>query len=669
MTTSWRDLILKEFTPEVARLTLVADPDGLLLEEGLLQGIRARGFELIPFEDHIAFRFAYESKFRSRWDRGEPTELVVVLRAESSDLNSLPYDLLQAGRKLAFSLGDIFPNLSYPVLDGLDRSDLDALHQAQIQHSPGNLGDNATKDFILQHVFEIAPGAIRTATDLMRVLLRRHYRKQNLPDILDQRLIDLLRTGGRFGDWPLDQIVPDRGAFLAFLQERWPTFLDRMASKDGKEIRERPSEYSLKYGGPVDLPFDHDDVRVYLDNLFVEGILTPVSHARSDRLVRHWVRVGVRTQPAEDRLLRLQALIKVLKETVPETSARHQEWFDFAYRWAEAVALHASSEAKAPDSVQTGFISIRSDIDGAFLAWLQARYAGLHNQPPVPPVMVHHIPRALARSVEAGTCQRVALVIVDGLALDQWVVMRDVLTDQCPELRFDESAVFAWLPTTTSVSRQAAFAGKAPLYFPTSIQGTERESRHWSQFWLDHGLTQRNVSYAKCLSDADFHRVAEVAADDAVRAMGVVIGKVDRIMHGMELGTEGMHNQIRQWALGGQVAGLLKVLVARGFAVTMSSDHGNIEVQGCGSPSEGRVADLRGERVRIYPDASLRTRVHKDYPDAIEWPCIGLPDHFLPLFAPDRRAFVREGEQIVAHGGLALEETVVPLVQVSRREP
>ena len=36
---SWRDQVLKEFTPKVARLTLVADPDGLLLEEGMLEGI------------------------------------------------------------------------------------------------------------------------------------------------------------------------------------------------------------------------------------------------------------------------------------------------------------------------------------------------------------------------------------------------------------------------------------------------------------------------------------------------------------------------------------------------------------------------------------------------------------------------------------------------------
>src|SRR3972149_9808735 len=112
---SWRDQILKEFTPKVARITLVADPDGLLLEERILEGIRERGFELISFEDHVAFRYAYESKFRSRWDRGEQTDLVVVLRSQSSNLKLLPYDLLEAGRKLSFSLGELFPNLSYPV--------------------------------------------------------------------------------------------------------------------------------------------------------------------------------------------------------------------------------------------------------------------------------------------------------------------------------------------------------------------------------------------------------------------------------------------------------------------------------------------------------------------------------------------------------------------------
>ena len=91
---SWRDQILKEFTRTSLDSPLVADPDGLLLEEGILEGIRERGFELIPFEDRIAFRYAYESRFRSRWDRGQQTDLVVILRSHASDLSGLPYDLL-----------------------------------------------------------------------------------------------------------------------------------------------------------------------------------------------------------------------------------------------------------------------------------------------------------------------------------------------------------------------------------------------------------------------------------------------------------------------------------------------------------------------------------------------------------------------------------------------
>ena len=39
----WRDRILKAFTPNVARLTVAADPDGLLLEEALLEAIQERG--------------------------------------------------------------------------------------------------------------------------------------------------------------------------------------------------------------------------------------------------------------------------------------------------------------------------------------------------------------------------------------------------------------------------------------------------------------------------------------------------------------------------------------------------------------------------------------------------------------------------------------------------
>lgn len=663
---SWRDQILKEFTPKVARLTLVADPDGLLLEEGILEGVRERGFELIPFEDHIAFRYAYESKFRSRWDRGEHTDLVVVLRSQASDLSGLPYDLLQVGRRLSFNLGDIFPNLSYPVVTVLDRGELDALYEAQKRHAPGQLGDNASKEFVLRHVFEIAPELIKQPSDLLRVLLRRHYRGQRIPTVLDEWFIQLLRQSNFFDDWPLETLVSDREAFFAFLQERWQIFLDREAAKGASGVREDEKPYGLAMEGPVDLPFDHHDIRVYIDNLFVEGLLHSVFHEHADTLSKSWVGIGVRTAPVEDRSRRLGKLINSLQTSIPAEDAKHTDWFHFARGWAELVLLMNEQPEAVLVETNEHAKSLQAQVDNGFTAWLSKRYAGLVNLPPVPPVMLHHLPRFLARQVGENRDAKIALIVVDGLAMDQWLVVRDALALRQPGFRFREQAVFAWIPSLTSVSRQAAFAGKAPIFFPNSIQTTDKEPALWTQFWADQGFKPNEVVYAKGLGDGSLDSVSEALSHPKARVAGLVVDKVDKIMHGMEMGTAGMHNQVRQWAQKPYLSTLLDMLLDRRFRVYITSDHGNTEAEGCGRPAEGAVADLRGERVRVYPDAALRGKVKERFPAAMEWDPIGLPDDYLALLAPSRQTFVQEKQRTVSHGGISVEELIVPLVQIER---
>lgn len=107
-------------------------------------------------------------------------------------------------------------------------------------------------------------------------------------------------------------------------------------------------------------------------------------------------------------------------------------------------------------------------MDDLFSIWLLNRYAGLINLPPVPPVMVHHIPRFLSRFALMPKHEKVAFILVDGLALDQWLAMREEISSHQGLFDFQEDAVFAWIPTITAVSRQAAFA-ESPLYFPKSI--------------------------------------------------------------------------------------------------------------------------------------------------------------------------------------------------------
>ena len=664
---SWRSQILREFTPKVARLTLVADPDDLLSEARMVATLRECGFDLIRFGDPIEFRYAYESRYRSKWDKGLDSDLVVILSTQSSSLITLPFDLLQAGRRLSFNLGDIFPNLSYPVVTALDRGDLDALYEAQKRHAPGQLGDNATKEFVLRHVFEIAPELVKQPSDLLRVLLRRHYRGQRIPTDLDERFIQLLRQNNVFDDWPLETLVSDREAFFAFLQERWPIFLDREAAKGTSGVCEDKKPYGLSIEGPVELPFDHHDIRVYIDNLFVEGVLHSVPHEHADTLSRTWVGIGVRTAPIEDRSRRLGKLIDSLEASIPAEDAKHTDWFHFARGWAEAILL-ANDQAEAiSEPPGTRIKNLQAQVDAGFAAWLFKRYAGLVNLPPVPPVMLHHLPRFLARQMGEDRTAKIALIVVDGLALDQWLVVREALATKQPGLRFREQAVFAWIPSLTSVSRQATFAGKAPIFFPNSIQTTDKEPALWAQFWADQGLMPNEVVYLKGLGDGGLENVSEALSHPKARVAGLVVDKVDKIMHGMEMGTAGMHNQVCQWAKQPYLNTLLDLLLDRGFRVYLTSDHGNLEAEGCGRPSEGAVADLRGERVRIYPDAALRGKVKERFPDALEWGTVGLPEDYLALLAPARRAFVQEKQRAVSHGGVSVEELIVPLIQIERR--
>jgi hypothetical protein len=549
----------------------------------------------------------------------------------------------------------------------LDRGDLDAVYDAQKRHAPGPLSDNATKEFVLRHVFGIAPELIRQPSDLLRALLRRHYRSQRIPQVLDARFIHILRQTNSFDDWPLEKLAADREAFFAFLQERWPIFLDRLAGTDrSADAGEGGGTYDLTMTGPANLPFEHPDIQVYIDNLFLEGLLTAVAHEDAETLVTTWVNIGVRTDASEDRSRRTAKLIEGLLASLPAENAKHTDWFHFARGWAELVVLSAEHEISASEELLRSMATLRARVDAGFAAWLSKRYAGLVNLPPDPPVMLHHLPRFLARQMEDRGAAS-ALVLVDGLSLDQWLVVRESLAARRPDWVFREHSVFAWIPSITSVSRQAAFAGKPPVFFPSSIQTNDREAALWSQFWADQGLLPNQVVYERGLGEGSLDGIADTLAHPKVRVAGLVIGKVDKIMHGMKLGLAGMHNQVRLWSQQPYLSSLLDLLLDRGFRIWLTSDHGNVEARGCGRPAEGAVADLRGERVRVYPDAILRNKVKQRYATAIEWEPIGLPSDFLPLIAGGRQAFVSEGDQIVAHGGISVEEMIVTLIEVERR--
>ncbi len=658
---NWRDMILAQFIPGVSHLTLVADPDHLFTEEKLVVNLTEKGFKPIEFYDPVEFRFFHESFCRQ--NPGLENDLVVVLGAGQSDLEKLPHDLLKMGKKLHFSLGEIFPNLSAPIIEQLDRRHLDELFAAQKKNRPDRMGDNATKDFILRHVFKIAAELISTNKDLLQMLLRLHYSPLELPKTLSNRLTEVLLSQAEFHPWPLEEIIGDDQAFLAFLQERWPIFLNSLKSLPD-HVAVGCSQYGLKFKGPEILPFDHQEILVYMDTLFVERKLTPITDNSKQLDLTTWIKTGVFLGDETDKNSRFSPLLGRLEEQLPGANSRYSDWTSFALKKAELEAIAVSQKALLTDE---RLLNLKNRLEGCFAQWLETHFSGLINLPPTQPVMLHHIPRLMARSLENSEKQGVALIVVDGLSLDQWICVRSVLKKQSNHLVMRESAVFAWIPTLTSVSRQALFAGKPPLYFPDSIHTTHTEKKLWQQFWENFGLSHLEVGYQKSLGDRDAVRALDTALNlERIRALGLVVDTVDKIMHGMQLGMAGMHNQIRQWCESGILSALIDHLLENGFQVWLTSDHGNLECRGMGNPSEGSIAESRGERARIYPTPELRSQVAHKFPDAAVWHPAGLPSNYYPLLAKATHAFVTQGKNTVTHGGCSLEEVIVPLIKIEK---
>ena len=448
---NWRDSILSNFQPKISRLTLVADPDGLLTEEGMLSAIRQRGFDLIPFDDPIAFRFAYESQYRSIWDQGQNTDLVVVLRSKEQQLNKLPFDLLKVGRQLTFALHQLFPKLNYLVLSGLDRFYLDDVAKAYDAHDDNQLTERETKEFVLMHCFGIVPKLVKTPVDVLKMLLSLHARKVQLPDSLNEYLLESLTKESVFAAWPLAEILPSRESFLRFLQEEWAIYLKAIGDGGGKRSR---------------IPFHHEDVRAYIDTFFLDGSLKPVEQPNLINLPP-WVQTGIIHDPKADAVRRFRGLWQKFTAEIPKADASHRDWQQAAQRWAELIVLRWKWDEALDAADRTAWTDSQTNLEDAFGQWMIQRYGSLYNLPyHQQPVMVHQISRFLAVERTRKKLAKIALVVLDGLAFDQWLLLRESLESGDPALRFQESTAFAWVPTLTSVTRQSIFAGGTAAILP-----------------------------------------------------------------------------------------------------------------------------------------------------------------------------------------------------------
>jgi hypothetical protein len=275
------------------------------------------------------------------------------------------------------------------------------------------------------------------------------------------------------------------------------------------------------------------------------------------------------------------------------------------------------------------------------------------------------VPHYIAYQRRQGQADRVALLILDCLALADWILIGPVWRARHPDWHFEEHLLLAQVPTITAVSRQALVSGLRPSDLAATLDTNRIEPRQWSAFWAGEGLLADACPCARLALD----RGGPPPELDSARthALCLIDSKIDDMVHDATLGITGFQASLNVWLddYGRQVEEVIAGLLARDFTVYLTSDHGHVEARGLGQPSEGLTVDTRGKRARIYSDWRAAVNVQQGFPATILWSQDGLlPDGVWVLMPQERSAFVTVNEIAVSHGGPTLDEIVVPLVTI-----
>lgn len=664
----WIERILSRFTADLDRLWVACDPDDVLLDEKLLAELRSRGFELMLYEDPFVFRTEFEERYRVAWDRGEsgPTPSLVV-HWRGSDASELPWDIGHYGRVVSLSLAQLFPRLAYNVVKQVEPEHLAVLLDAHDTELQGVRGENESKDFILERVYQLSPrSSIRTDVDFWREVLRMHFANRSLPPVFADHAAGIIQGKGLFVGQPVAAWLASKNALLRVVQDAWQRYLSGLGM-DGLRIGEpAPPDYLAA----VDIPFDHSDVQVLVDSMFLNGSLHPLAVQSVPAGVPSWIKAGIVQDPAARSALVKKGIAKLIDAT-PTSASTHKDWSEFAKQYGEILArVHDLGNSSGNDAMVEvhGLVkTLQDQSDQNLQAWVAAKhYADLstlsfHNGP----VMVHRIPDYLSSRRKVIGADKIALLVFDGLSLDQWVQIRERLIESTKRFAFDEGTSFAWLPTVTSVSRQAIFSGRKPREFEESIGHTNKEESLWKAYWQEQGVKPNEIMYQRSLRQVEqLDALATDLDNRRPKVVGLVIDEVDDRLH-KERSKQDVALWIANWLKTGFVERLFSLLLDKGFHIYLTADHGNVEAVGMGRPTQGDIPETRGERVRVYRSEPLLADSVASYPNTVKLDIAGLPANFMPLFAGGRTAFVTDGEQVVVHGGISVEELIVPFVKVN----
>jgi CheY-like chemotaxis protein len=358
--------------------------------------------------------------------------------------------------------------------------------------------------------------------------------------------------------------------------------------------------------------------------------------------------------------------------------------------WLEAARILATWSLELDENTDPGLAQAlegtRKEWNNEFTKYVESNYTGwlfADDRPMLSPDVIarHVVPELKAK-------RKVMFVVVDCMRLDQWMLIEPLLADY---YNIQRESYFSIIPSATPFARNALFSGLFPdeihEKYPDNyrVQDEGSLNRNEEEFLGDnlvrHGLPDDlRAKYLKVHSDSEGDTLAKRIADYFDSPLvSIVYNFLDMLVHGRSnnvilkeiAGTEAAFRSLmKSWFMHSSLFSILRAFAARDFTVVITSDHGSVLCER-GTMAHGRKStstNLRykyGDNLNSDPKDSVQIKK----PEEWRLPALTLATTFIVakedfyFVYPNRyNEMVRHFQNSFQHGGISLEEMVVPLV-------
>ncbi len=243
-----------------------------------------------------------------------------------------------------------------------------------------------------------------------------------------------------------------------------------------------------------------------------------------------------------------------------------------------------------------------------------------------------------------------ALIVMDGMSVVDWLITAEGLEG----VSYKQNLTYAIIPTITPISRQSLLSGKLPVELEKPFK-LDHEKNLFIEKCKDNGYKEEEIKYNR---GYDF----EINYRD--KCICVIINDIDDLVHSQKQGNIGMYNDVKLLSNSRKIYDLIRRLYKNGFDVFIASDHGHIQTETIGSPrGTGIEMETKSKRTLILKDFADYEKIIDEF-YMIEYPPYFLPKDYKYLLCEYDKSFGTKGSVSLSHGGISIEEVIVPFIKV-----